>query len=707
VLYGLCLYTYGPAKLFVPVFVAGAAVLYRRRLFELRGALVAPVVVGLLTAAPLVMFDLQHVESRQYFRQTTMIDTAKSFGENLDRFLVHYSYFFSPAFLFRAGDPLVRHAVPGFGELPVALAPLLVLGLVWTLRPKHPNGKLLLWWLFLYPIAASLMNEIPSASRSIIGAPAFCLLAAAGAVGAARVLARGSYGRALVALAAGVLAGSLAVGAWRYWSAYSTRYRAEAAADFQYGYRETVQFMEERRSSYDLLLLTANNVNQPQIFTAFYTAVDPYRWQATENAGYLILDPAEYGRYEVNERTLAAVREYDLYLFADYRELHRVVTPAGNVEFVIIDAKSRHRFLTDWLVLGPFENPHGTGIGIDYVTPGAVAQRAYTGSAGDAYWRRIRPPFVRVDLNLFFGDTLSRAKRAPEWLCAYALSQVRTAEARSAALALRGPSIAARVWLNGKAITAETITLPPDGSSWPIQLEQGENELMVKVCKTTDEWYFTARLTDATGRDLEGVEVSPAFSSSRAAEAPAPSTARQLVDGFGRVLRAAQSSDLYADYRGDSAAWFERLEDPNGAVVWETDACPEKAPTVFAFTAVVGEERGRAELWVNGRYALTFATGSFSTAQSWERGAYRMEFFPRSQGQGLSGYWLVHVPEEDVAAGKSVELRVAHSDGSPHAFFMVKDRNDTIAHESLTLERILGAQGPRRAAPPIGSPENG
>jgi hypothetical protein len=67
----------------------------------------------------------------------------------------------------------------------------------------------------------------------------------------------------------------------------------------------------------------------------------------------------------------------------------------------------------------------------------------------------------------------------------------------------------------------------------------------------------------------------------------------------------------------------------------------------------------------------------------------------------------VHVPEEDVNAGKPVELRVAHSDGSPHAFFMVKDRQDTITYEGLTLERVTGAEGPRQAAPPIGSPGNG
>ena len=62
------------------------------------------------------------------------------------------------------------------------MAPLLALGLLWCLWPRHPEGKLFLWWLVLYPVAPALMNEAPSASRGIIGAAAFCVVAAAGVV---------------------------------------------------------------------------------------------------------------------------------------------------------------------------------------------------------------------------------------------------------------------------------------------------------------------------------------------------------------------------------------------------------------------------------------------------------------------------------------------------------------------------------------------
>jgi 4-amino-4-deoxy-L-arabinose transferase-like glycosyltransferase len=702
-LFSLSLYTYVPAKSFVPAFLLGVALAYRRRLWVLRRSVAAALLVAALTAGPLLIFDLRHFEqSRQYFRQTTTMDASQPAAENLRRLFVHYQYFFSPAFLLTHGDPITRHAVPGFGELQKATAPLLLIGLLWALVTRRAEGKLLLWWLFLYPIAAALMNEIPSASRSIIGAPGFCLLAAAGGAAALRLFERRPAARFVLALGGGLLLGAMAMESWRYWRVYRTRYPAQAAADFQYGYRETVRFMEERRSSYDLLLLTANNVNQPQIFTAFYTEADPRRWQRTENAGYLILDPAEYGRYHMNQRLLAAVRESDLYLFADYRELHRVVTPAGGVEFVIIDAKTRRRFLTDWLILGPFENPHGAGITTDYVQPEAPAPRGYTGSVGAVYWRRIRPPFVRVDLNLFYGETLRRAGRAPEWLCGYALAQVESAAAAAAQLELRGPFIPARAWWNGRALTPAPIQLSTDPTLLPIELGAGANELLVNLCKTTGDWHFSARITDASGRDLDGVEMRPELAAPSLGEGAAVVEPRQLLDGLGAVLSYPQHADRHPDYRGESAAWWERLADPDGAVTWETEPCPEHAATAFAFTAALGEEQGRAELWINGRYALSFPTGKFSAPQRWTRAPFRLEYYPQESGQFLSGYWLLYVPEEEVSAGRPLELRVAHNDGSPHAFFMLMDRHDTIAHEGLTLERIGGAAPSRPLGPAAG-----
>jgi hypothetical protein len=219
------------------------------------------------------------------------------------------------------------------------------------------------------------------------------------------------------------------------------------------------------------------------------------------------------------------------------------------------------------------------------------------------------------------------------------------------------------------------------------------------------DWSFTARVTDANGHDLPGVAI-------RAALPETPTTAQpevptQLIDGFGAAVSASRQSALYSDYRGDSPAWWEALEDPNGSVVWKTDPVPTRAPTVFAFTATMSEQPGEAELWVNQHYALTFPTGRFPTPQRWQRGPYVLEFVPREQSSFLSGYWRLLVPAEDITPGQPVELRVAHVAGAPFAYFQIKGRDDTVQVEHISLDGLVprpnDAGSAVGAAPPGGT----
>lgn len=691
-LFALSLYTYGPAKMFVPLFVFGAVLVYARRLWAVRRWAALAVLLTVLTAAPVMVFDFNHRDrSGQYFSRTTTLNPTQTVSENAARVWDQYERFFSRSFLFERGDPLLRHAVPGFGELYWCMLPLLALGLLWCLWPGHPEGKLFLWWLALYPIAPALMNEAPSASRGVIGVPVFCLIAAAGAVAVLETVRRlvpwPRVALALQSVAVAVLVVALGREAWRYGQAYVTTYPRIAAAEFQYGYREAIAFMEAHRDEYKLLMLTANHVNQPQIFAGFYNAERPGGTPLEREHGYLIIDPSEYGRYDMNQRILAALREDDLRLFDDYTELHRVLTPSGATEYVIAEPKTRRRFLREWLVLGPFDTAAARSGDGSAVAPETVAARAYDGVFGPSYWRRVLPQFVKIDFNAFFGRTAEALGKPMDGLCAYAFTQVNVDAAQPAGLELATGYQPAQVWLNGRPLTDKPAAVGSAPQRWPIELRAGANQLLVKVCKTSGEWSFTARITDATGRDLPGVSVRPALP--EPAVTAQPETPTQLIDGFGAGVAASRQSPLYADYRGDSPAWWEALEDPNGSVVWTTDPVPSRAPTVFAFTATMSEQPGTAELWVNRQYALTFPTGRFMTPQRWQRGPYVLEFVPREQGNFLSGYMRLLVPAEQITPGKPVELRVAHIDGSPFAFFQVKGRDDTVQTEHVTVEGLV------------------
>lgn len=669
-LFSLCLYTYGPAKLFVPLFVVAAVLLHFRRLWAALRWTLAAAVVTAAVAAPMVVFDLADRErSQQYLRNTTSWRSEQPLRQNLERFAGHYQRFFSQSFLFERGDPLVRHAVPGFGELHWAMAPLLAMGVLWALWPRNPEGKLILWWLLLYPIAPSLMNEIPSASRGFVGSVGFCLLAGCGA-GAFLAAIRWALRRPwayvpIQAVAVAALLAVLAQETWAYWQAYTTRYPAQAANDFQYGYRQAIDFLEQRRENYDLLMLTANSVNQPQIFAAFYRPVDPLLWQqGREASGYLIIHPAEFDRYQMNQRIAGAFREDDLRLFDDYTELTRILRPGGQVEYVIAEVHTRRRFLREWLLLGPF------GPGTMPVDPNHIEPRRYDGLYGPAYWRRTTPQFVDVNLDDVYGRTAERAGARLSAACAFGLTRIDVPEDVRAGFEVSGAGIF-RGWVNGHGFDARGTHLSRRPRRLPISLRAGENEILIQVCKGDGEWRFGARLVGDDDRDLQAFEIRPELPP-RAEAAGEPTPPEQEVAGVAEVTLFDHHSERYGDYRGDHRGWWQHLGDANGAVEWRTAPIPERKPTAVRFNAAVGDANGVADLYVDGTYALSFETGRFRAPKRWQRGPWVLLYEPQERGHFLSGPWRLLVPASAVTPGQPLTLRVMHRDGSRHAFFMIK-----------------------------------
>lgn len=698
-LFALCFYAYGPAKLFVPLFLLGALLLYARRLWAVRGWTALGVLLLILTALPVVVFDVTHRErSQQYFSRTTTLNPSQSVEENARRVLDQYKRFYTPAFLFERGDPIARHAVPGFGELYRAMAPLLVLGVLWCLWPGRPEGKLFLWWLVLYPVAPALMNEAPSASRGFIGVGVFCLIAAAGATLVLSLLRRipvPLLARGLQAAAVAALLVALGIEGRRYAEAYIEQYPKQAAGDFQYGYREAIAVMEAHRDKYDLLLLTAVRVNMPQIFTAFYNAnrKEPQPTRRHDD-GYLIIDPAEYGRYDLKRPMLAAVREDDLRLFDDYTELHRVRQPNGTTEYVIAEVRSRKHFLREWLLLGPFNNTANRGVAESFIDPAAPRAEAVTGVWGPVYWRRVVPQFVRVDLNSAFRSAADAAGKPLEWMCGYATTQLEVPTPRHAILEVSAPNQPLQAWVNGNPVTQRMVTAGNHAQRWPVQLQAGRNQVLLKICKATGEWYFTARVTTSEGTPMDDVTVHPLVPPPLAAGRPEVPT--QQVDGFAAPVRFSRYSHQFGDYRGNAPAWWEALEDGDGQVVWTTDPVPERAPTVVDFTAAMSDHPGVADLYIDGRYALTFSTGRYRTPQRWARGPYVLQFLPKESGGYTSGPWRLLVPAEAVTPGKPLELRVAHRNGAPFAYFQIKGRDDTAAFEQLTLADAAALAAPAK-----------
>lgn len=505
-LLGYCFYTYAVAKLFVPLFVTAIAATFHRDLWQRRRETLAAVAVLALTTAPAVLFDLAHPErSRHYFSDTTILRSDKSPIELALQIADHYARFFSPRFLFTEGDRNLRHAVRGMGELYPLFAPLLLIGIATAFLRRDRVLLLLPWWLALYPLAASLQIEAPSASRGIIGAPAFCLLAAMG-LGAllrlASLLSRSmvAAGAVQLALLAALLA-ALGPEVVRYWRLYAEEYPLYSAkyyTGFQYGHRETIEYFLAHGEEYDQMVLTAHLSNQAHIFPLFYGKFPPQRFQrdglealrreAKIQVGWV----KEIDRFDQYERVLFAVTEDELDQLPDHEVKKEIIAPDGTAALILAALSPGVAFVRSWLVAGPFA-------GDDSGPPPVVDHDAPVPT--DEVWRSFHTEGSTVDLDDLFAPDLDEA-------CAWAVNFVHSRESRPVNVRA-GFDDTGEVWINGQAVRLE----PDRRTDQPLadafvgwaRLRRGRNVVAVRSCDRFGEWHFYLHITDANGRTLRGL----------------------------------------------------------------------------------------------------------------------------------------------------------------------------------------------------------
>jgi hypothetical protein len=506
VMFGICLYTYAIAKLFVPLFLAGFVVFFfcplRRRHRE---SLVALALLA-ATSLPVILFDLTHsARAGQYFSENTILEPGQPRRDIPRRFLGNYTAFLSSEFLFVRGDWIRRHAVRDHGELYPFLAPFLIIGLVVAGGRNDRAMRLPLWWLLLYPIAPALMTEIPSASRGIIGAPAFCLLAAVGGGSLLRLPAQWSErhllvrGTQIVILAAGAV--FLAPQVSHYWTLYTQEYPTYAAKDyrgFQFGHREIVRYFLAHREEYNRMMLTTRDNNQPQIFLLFYSAYAPARLQTTGLEGFeaqtrmSVVDTDRFFLYPHHEKILLAATLAELPLFQHYQIRHTVLAPDGSPAFLLIEPGPIKDFARSWWIAGPYPVDDASA------PPEFDPAHLQGGAPGGRSWHASDPGRASVDMN--------RALLAEETQnCAWATNVLFSDIARTVRI-FAGFDTVGEVWINGEPVAINhlqpKLQLVPDSWVGTAYLHEGDNVVAIRNCGPWYGWRFYFRLTEPDGGKL-------------------------------------------------------------------------------------------------------------------------------------------------------------------------------------------------------------
>jgi 4-amino-4-deoxy-L-arabinose transferase-like glycosyltransferase len=278
----LTLFTYAPARVFVPLFLIALTVLFLRS-GESNGRWRFPSAVWLGFLALAIPFGfllfLSWGETTRRFGAVSIFSGDPGLTATVQVFVTGYLKHLDPRYLFLSGDANLRHSVPGWGQMYHVEVCTVLLGLLVAVIRRRRRDLLLLAWLLTALIPPALTGEgIPHALRSVAALPALVLLSASGFLalfdlmrpdgGKSRwtLLPTLTLGLALLLQASGFVAGLF------------IRYPLEAYPYWQYGYRKAVQEIQDLRRPGETVFVSALSA-YPKVFFLFYGKVSPAAYQ--------------------------------------------------------------------------------------------------------------------------------------------------------------------------------------------------------------------------------------------------------------------------------------------------------------------------------------------------------------------------------------------------------------------------------------------
>lgn len=190
-------------------------------------------------------------------------------------FIINAFSHFRFDFLFLSGDKIPRHSIQYFGLLFPTDFLILILGgltLIKTWRKKYH----FLWiWLLIGLIPASITQPTPHALRTLPIMPVYLIVLGFGFSTLFTFLSQQKY---LKLLSLGVI-GAVVVQVIMYWHFYLFAYPKIYSNDWQYGYEQMVNTVEQNKRDGEKILIT-REYGRPAMYYWFFTKTDPREVQA-------------------------------------------------------------------------------------------------------------------------------------------------------------------------------------------------------------------------------------------------------------------------------------------------------------------------------------------------------------------------------------------------------------------------------------------
>lgn len=308
----LTLFSYHTTRIFSPLLLLALLIIYRKefvRYFKKksRGSYISFIIL-LIFFLPLPLI-ISNPETRARSSEVFLIDdgvVGKIIEERntsnlpptvtrllhnrpvyfVKEFANNYLGYFSPQYLFISGGTQYQFSIPGRGMLYLVSLPFFYLGLLYVAKCGwlgKKDYKLLLVWLILAPIPASITKEYFAVLRSSPILPLPELFTSLGLFTFSNWFVKkvntkylAEFGIITVFITASLVA------LYNYQKEYYGGYKDDYSRVWQYGYKQIVHYAKENYGKYGKIIVT-KKYGEPHEFFLFYWPWDPDEYRNDPN----------------------------------------------------------------------------------------------------------------------------------------------------------------------------------------------------------------------------------------------------------------------------------------------------------------------------------------------------------------------------------------------------------------------------------------
>jgi len=298
----IALYAYHAPRLIVPLLLLATSIRYWHFIRSHLKHIITTTVIGLVLVAPLIIVLSRggvaaRAASVSVFKPTTEIlrtlDYARQDQENgnplailhnrrvsyVKTIIQGYLDHFYPVSIFIKGDVVGRHHPPSMGHLYFIEFPFIIIGLIYLIKHKFNFKFLFFFWLLVAPIPAALATGTPHAIRSILFLPLPQIITAIGILASLQALSTFKQYPWIKTAALTVIVFAYFTNFAYYLNQYYVHQNAEYANQWQYGYKQLIEYLDPIEQNYDKIIITPA-WDQPYIYFLFYKyqKYDPRYW---------------------------------------------------------------------------------------------------------------------------------------------------------------------------------------------------------------------------------------------------------------------------------------------------------------------------------------------------------------------------------------------------------------------------------------------